>query len=123
MAVAGLALLLGGCALSRDDKPLTLEFTAEPAGTHCELIRAANNIGGVDTPGKVQVTPNRHDIVAVCTRPGYRDGLFVIKSEAASLSAADFILPMGGTMKSISGSRNSYQASVAVVLEPLDARE
>ncbi|WP_147162200.1 hypothetical protein [Pararhodospirillum oryzae] len=107
------ASVASGCAAP---ERLVLSIESTPPGAHCELIRGNIQLGGMTTPGRVHVSPSRQDIQVVCSKPGYRDALFLIPSEEAGFEASDLLLPMASTMKSLKGHRNGYQTSTRIEL-------
>ena len=91
-AVLAGTLALSGCAdMDADfsgvatavlDPNETLSLETDPTGASCRLLRGGEDLGKLETPGRIELTPSRDDILVLCEKPGYRTAAAVLHAEA-----------------------------------------
>lgn len=97
-AVLASALALSGCAdMDADfsgvtnavlDPNQTLSLETDPTGASCRLLRGGEDLGKLETPGRIELTPSRDDVLVLCEKPDYHTAAAVLHAEARPPSAS-----------------------------------
>ena len=61
----------------------TLSLETDPPGAACRVLRGREDLGKVSTPGQIEVTPSRDDILVVCEKPHYQTAAAVLHADTA----------------------------------------
>ncbi len=77
-----------GVATAVLDANETLSLETDPTGASCRLLRGSEDLGKLETPGRIELTPSREDILVLCEKPGYRTAAAVLHAEAPQTSAS-----------------------------------
>lgn len=66
----------------------TLSLETDPTGASCRLLRGGEDLGKLETPGRIELTPSREDILVLCEKPSYHTAAVVLHAEAPLPSAS-----------------------------------
>lgn len=113
-----LLLLTGACATVTQGTRQTLAVTTPSAnGAQCVISNDDGRVlGGVTTPGSVQISRARSTLQVRCERAGFEPGVAQVSSAFSSRSRIQS--PIGYAVDGLSGAMWSYPAEVSVTLIP-----
>ena len=121
--IAG-SLMLSGCATIVNGSTQSVTVSTDPPGASCKLSRQDETLGAVPmTPGSVQVSKSKNDMVVTCEKPGYQTA---VVSKSPSFGGATFgnILLGGGVgaiVDAASGANYTYPSEVHGAIAPVQA--
>ena len=119
--VAG-SLMLSGCATIVNGSNQSVTVSTDPPGASCKLSRQDGTLGAIPmTPGSVQVSKSKNDMVVTCEKLGYQTA---VVSKSPSFGGATFgnILLGGGVgaiVDAASGANYTYPSEVHVAMAPV----
>lgn len=110
---------LCACASIVDGTSQEITLNTSPKGADCELMRETIPIGRINpTPGTVVVKKTKHDITINCTKKGYEDTSFFLKSGSQDSTWGNIAAGggIGWAIDSASGADNYYESPVNITL-------
>ena len=122
--IAAASMLLSGCATIVNGSNQSVTVSTDPPGASCRLSRQTETLGAIPiTPGSVQVSKSKNDMVVTCEKPGY---LTAVVSRSSSFGGATFgnILLGGGVgiiVDAASGANYTYPSEIHVAMAPTAA--
>jgi hypothetical protein len=119
-----LLVVLPGCASLSHGTTQQITVATEPPGASCTLSREGQSIARIDaTPGAALVERDKHDILAVCSKPGYATASAPLHSGVAGSSFGNILAGglIGVAIDSANGADNEYPSAVSIVLAPSPA--
>lgn len=123
MAVAAIALSLGGCASVIKGGSQSIAISSPPvSGATCTLTSAQGN-WTVITPGAVEVSRSKEDVQVRCVKPGYQDGVATIPSSFEGWTVGNLLLGgvIGVGVDAATGAINEYPNAFQVPMQPIVA--
>lgn len=122
LAVLLLPLALANCASVLEGTSQNIAVDTNPPGAACNLKRAGQIIGAVNpTPGAVLVKKTKDDINVECSKAGYQEATFYIKSEVQGATWGNILAGggIGWAIDSASGADNKYADHITVSMVPV----
>jgi len=117
-------VVLPGCATLNHGTTQQISIATEPPGACCSLTRQGLLVARVDpTPGIALVQRDQHDLLAVCSRPGYEPAHRSLQSDLSVMTFGNVLF--GGVIGSFidrsNGARYTYPDAVSLALTPIPA--
>jgi hypothetical protein len=127
--LAGVALLVAGCASVIEGRTQNIAVTTNPPGAECGLYREAGiRIASIQgTPGEALIEKTKADMWVVCVKQGYDQAVYYNKSGVAGAAFVNVIggvftlgisTVIGAAVDSANGSDNIYQSPVNITMAP-----
>ena len=120
-AMAGIALLCGGCSTIIEGTTQEVYINTNPAGAACKFMREGRQIATITpTPGAAVVQKTKYDITVLCDREGFEQATYLNHSGAAGATFGNIVLGggIGWAIDSASGSDNKYDSPVNLTMVP-----
>ena len=120
--LAAASMMLTGCATIVNGSNQSVTVSTDPPGASCKLARQAETVGAIPmTPGSVQVSKSKNDVVVTCEKLGYQTA---VVSKSPSFGGATFgnILLGGGVgaiVDAASGANYTYPSEIHVAMAPV----
>ncbi|MEL6373711.1 MAG: hypothetical protein AAFR04_07060 [Pseudomonadota bacterium] len=127
VCTAGVALAsaLGGCATIVEGTSQKLTVNTAPQGANCVLNRNGERIGAVaSTPGTVDISNSRHDILISCDRAGYSRTQATLNSRFQAMTLGNLLVGgvVGVVVDAGSGAMNKYDKAITIPMQRPGAR-
>jgi hypothetical protein len=119
--LVGLALGVSGCATVLAGTTQDVYIQSEPPGADCRLDRNGSNVGLVSpTPGKVNLSRSKADVIVSCTRDGYERSDELLASSFNGATVGNILLGglVGVAVDAASGANSYYPERVTIVMLP-----
>ena len=116
-----LALPLGACATVIDGTSQNIGLVTTPVGATCTMTRQGVVLAQITpTPGQVEVSKSKDDILVACEKAGYQKAEVKVISSFGGTTFGNILLGgvVGVVVDAASGANHKYPDSVTVVLPP-----
>ena len=119
--IAHVLVVLSSCATLSHGTTQQISIATEPPGASCTLTRQGLGIATVDpTPGIALVERGESDLLATCSKPGYKPAHQSLQSDVSVMTFGNALF--GGVIGSFidrsNGARYVYPDAVSLVLMP-----
>ena len=116
-----LLVVLPGCATLSHGTTQQISIATDPPGASCTLTRQGLGVATVDpTPGIALVERGESDLLATCSKPGYKPAHQSLQSDVSVMTFGNALF--GGVIGSFidrsNGARYVYPDAVSLVLMP-----
>ena len=121
VAVVALGIVASACATVVGGTTQDVLVESQPPGAECKIDRVGATIGFVKaTPGRVNVSRSKDDVIVSCTREGYEQSNEVLVSSFTGATVGNLLLGglVGVMVDAASGANNKYSDRVLIVLTP-----
>lgn len=121
MLVVGLMATTAACATVVGGTSQDVLIESEPKGAECTVDRLGANIGVVrPTPGRVNISRSKDNVIVSCGLDGYEQSNEVLASSFTGATIGNLLLGglVGVAVDAASGANNKYPDRVMVVLTP-----
>lgn len=121
MLVVGLMATTAACATVVGGTTQDVLVESEPRGAECKVDRLGANLGVVrPTPGRVNISRSKDNVVVSCTLDGYEQSNEVLVSSFTGATLGNILIGglVGVVVDAASGANNKYPDRVMVVLTP-----
>ncbi len=123
-SLVAVPLLLSGCATIVNGSNQSVTVSTDPPGASCKLSRQDETLGAVPmTPGSVQVSKSKNDMVVTCDKPGYQTAVISKSPSFGGATFGNIILGggVGAVVDAASGANYTYPSEVHVAMAPVQA--
>ncbi len=124
LVIAAASVLLSGCATIVNGSNQSVTVSTDPPGASCKLSRQTETLGAIPmTPGSVQVSKSKNDMVVTCDKPGYQTATVSKSPSFGGATFGNIILGggVGAIVDAASGANYTYSSEVHVAMAPLPA--
>lgn len=121
VVAVGLLSMTAACATVVGGTTQDVLVESEPSGADCKVDRLGANIGVVrPTPGRVNVSRSKDNVIVSCSLDGYEQSNEVLASSFTGATVGNLLLGglVGVVVDAASGANNKYPDRVMVVLTP-----
>ncbi len=121
MIAVGLLSTSAACATVVGGTTQDVYVESEPKGAACTVNRQGTAVGYVrPTPGKVNVSRSKEDVVLSCNLDGYEQSNEVLAASFTGATVGNLLLGglVGVAIDAASGANNKYPERVMVILTP-----
>lgn len=121
MAVIALGFTASACATVVGGTTQDVLVESQPPGAECKIDRSGTTIGFIkQTPGRLNVSRDKNNVIVSCTREGYEQSNEVLVSGFTGATLGNLLLGglVGVMVDAASGANNKYPDRVLIVLTP-----